>query len=61
MIEKIIRRDFMPATLKDSAINTLAIMEEFKISELPVVDENNKFLGLIEEDSILNMETYKYP
>tara|TARA_B100000579_G_scaffold197867_1_gene161735 strand:+ start:21535 stop:22185 length:651 start_codon:yes stop_codon:yes gene_type:complete len=56
MIEKIIRRDFVPATLKDSAINTLAIMEEFKISELPVVDENNKFLGLIEEDSILNME-----
>ena len=55
MIEKIIRRDFVPATLKDAAINTLAIMEEFKISELPVVDEHNKFLGLIEEDSILNM------
>jgi len=61
MIEKIIRRDFMPATLKDSAINTLAIMEEFKISELPVVDENNKFLGLIEEDSILNMENLQAP
>lgn len=56
MIEKIIRQDFMPVTLKDSAINTLAIMEEFKVSELPVVDQNNKFLGLIEEDSILNME-----
>ncbi|MAQ31989.1 MAG: hypothetical protein CMD26_04595 [Flavobacteriales bacterium] len=61
MIKDIIKRDLSAPKLNDSAINTLAVMEEHKISHVPVVDENNKFIGLIDELSIINMSNIQNP
>ena len=61
MIKDIIKRDLSVPKLNDSAINILAIMEEHKISHVPVVDENNKFIGLIDELSIINMNNIQHP
>ena len=56
MIIDIVKKDIIPPHIEDDAINTLAIMEEYKITTLPVVDGKNKFLGVIDEDSIINMD-----
>ena len=56
MIKEIINRKFNACKLSDLAINTLAIMEEYKISEIPIIDDENNFLGILEESIILNME-----
>ena len=56
MIINIVKKDLTPPHIEDIAIQTLAVMEEYKIYELPVVDGANKFLGTIEDNSILNME-----
>ena len=56
MILDIVKKDIIPPHIEDDAINTLAIMEEYKITTLPVVDGKNKFLGVIDEDSIINMD-----
>ena len=56
MIIDIVKKDLNPPHIEDIAIQTLAVMEEYKIYELPVVDGSNKFLGTIEDDSILNMD-----
>ena len=61
MITNIIRKDFVPPRLENSAINILATMEELKVSEIPVVNSNYQFLGLIEEKTILNMENLQEP
>ena len=61
MIKDIIKRDLSAPKLHDSAINVLAVMEEHKISHVPVVDENNKFIGLIDELSIINMNNIQHP
>jgi len=57
MIANIIRKNFVPPRLENTAINILAAMEELKVSEIPIVNSNNQFLGLIEEKTILNMES----
>jgi len=57
MIANIIRKKFVPPRLENTAINILAAMEELKVSEIPIVNSNNQFLGLIEEKTILNMES----
>ena len=56
MIQDIIRNDFKPPTLDDIAINALAIMEEFRISEIPIVDSNQNFIGMIRASDIINMD-----
>ncbi|MBF25827.1 MAG: hypothetical protein CMP49_04855 [Flavobacteriales bacterium] len=56
MIKENINTEFKPCKLDDLAINTLAIMEEYKISEIPVVNDNNQFLGILKESIILDME-----
>ena len=56
MIIDIVKKDLNPPHIEDIAIQTLAVMEEYKIYALPVVDGSNKFLGTIEDDSILNMD-----
>ena len=61
MITNIIRKDFVPPRLENSAINILATMEELKVSEIPVVNSDYQFLGLIEEKTILNMENLQEP
>jgi Mg/Co/Ni transporter MgtE len=52
----ILRNDICPLHIEDEGINTLSIMDDYKIPQLPVVNENNELLGLIEEDAIVNME-----
>tara|TARA_B100000945_G_scaffold248707_1_gene205201 strand:- start:150 stop:800 length:651 start_codon:yes stop_codon:yes gene_type:complete len=61
MITNIIRKDFVPPRLENSAINILATMEELKVSEIPIVNSDYQFLGLIEEKTILNMENLQEP
>ena len=56
MIIDIIKKDIAPSHIEDVAINILASMDEYKTHIMPVVDGDNKYLGVIEEDSILNME-----
>ncbi len=56
MIIDIIKKDIAPSHIEDVAINILASMDEYKTHIMPVVDVDNKYLGVIEEDSILNME-----
>lgn len=47
--------DMIPALkITDTGGKALALMEVFKVSHLPVVD-NNKFVGLISESDILDM------
>lgn len=56
MIIDIIKKDITPSHIEDIAINILASMEEYKTQIMPVVNGENKFLGIIEEVSILNMD-----
>ena len=56
MTQDIIRNDFNPPVLDDISINTLAIMEEFRISEIPVVDSDHNFIGMVSESDIINMD-----
>ena len=56
MIIDIIKKDITPSHIEDIAINILAAMEEHKTHIMPVVNGANKFLGIIEEEKILNME-----
>ncbi len=56
MIQDIIKNDFSPPLLDNIAINTLAIMEEFRISEIPVLDSDYNFIGMISESDIINMD-----
>ena len=44
MIIEVLKKDLIPPHIEDVAINTLAIMEEYKTSVLPVVDGENKLL-----------------
>tara|TARA_B100000287_G_scaffold420039_1_gene458954 strand:- start:137 stop:793 length:657 start_codon:yes stop_codon:yes gene_type:complete len=59
MIIDIIKKDICPLHIEDEGINTLAIMDEYKTHQLPVVNGNNEFLGLINENVIMNMEDLK--
>ena len=57
----IIRNELSPLFLNDIAINALPIMEEYKIGHIPIVDQKNKILGLMDESSILNMNNLQDP
>tara|TARA_B100001113_G_C21098000_1_gene617404 strand:- start:186 stop:842 length:657 start_codon:yes stop_codon:yes gene_type:complete len=59
MISDIIKKDICPLHIEDEGINTLSIMDEYKIHQLPVVNGNNELLGLISESIIMNMEDLK--
>ena len=61
MIIEIVNKDLNPSHIEDLGINTLAMMDEFKIRELPVVDGDNKLMGLINEEDILSMEDIQKP
>tara|TARA_B100000902_G_C27011631_1_gene765096 strand:+ start:120 stop:776 length:657 start_codon:yes stop_codon:yes gene_type:complete len=56
MIIDIIKKDICPLHIEEKGINTLAIMDEYKTHQLPVVNGNNELLGLINEGVIMNME-----
>mgnify|MGYP001223141989 CR=1 FL=1 len=52
--QKLIANDITPALPNDSGMNAMSLMDEFKVSHLPIVD-NGHFLGLISEEDIWNM------
>ncbi len=57
---ELISYDIPPLKLNDTGAKVLDWMEEFKSSDLPVVDEN-KFLGLINEANILDSNNIDAP
>ena len=50
---ELISYDIPPLKLSDTGVKALDWMEEFKTSDLPVID-NNKYIGLIGESEILD-------
>lgn len=57
---ELINQMIPPLKLSDSASNALVWMEEFRTKELPVVS-SGKFLGLITEDQILDLNDGNKP
>lgn len=55
LARELISKVVPPLRPNDEVARALAWMDEFKVSHLPVVDEN-EFLGLISEDNILDGE-----
>ncbi len=49
-----------PLKMSDTGLKALGWMEEFRVSQLPVID-NNEFIGLISEDDILNLNDTTQP
>ena len=58
--KELISDNIPPIKPDDSGLRALKWMEEFKVSHLPVVD-GRKFLGLITDDDILDMEVPEQP
>lgn len=52
--QKLIANEISPVSTKDKGKTVLSLMSEFRVSQLPVVD-NNTLLGLVSEDDIYNM------
>jgi acetoin utilization protein AcuB len=52
--QKLIANEISPVSTEDRGTTVLSLMSEFRVSQLPVV-ENNKLLGLVSEDDIYNM------
>jgi len=58
--QKLIATDISPALPSDSGMNVMSLMDEFKVSHLPVV-EKGQLLGLISEDDIWDMHNEEKP
>jgi CBS domain-containing protein len=54
-IEKIMTRNVLTVTAHTPILDVAEIMLEHKVSGLPVVDENQKLLGIITESDIFRM------
>lgn len=52
--QKLIANEISPVSTEDRGTTVLSLMSEFRVSHLPVVD-NNTLLGLVSEDDIYNM------
>ena len=52
---KLIANEISAVSLEDSGALVLSLMNEFKVSHLPVISKNT-FLGIISEDDIINMK-----
>ncbi len=57
MNSNIIRKDFTPLRLENTGQNILDAMQNLKVSEIPIVSSKNRFLGLIKEVNIHNMQS----
>ena len=53
---KLLNSEIPSLSAHDEPMNALDLMDQFRISHLPVI-ENNKLLGLIAEDSLMDLET----
>ena len=60
LTQKLIANDISPALASDSGMTVMSLMDEFKVSHLPVV-EKGQLLGLISEDDIWDMYNQEKP
>lgn len=58
LVRNIISQDVPELTLKDQPVNALNLMDEFKVSHLPVV-EHGRYLGLVSEEELEVLEPSK--
>ena len=59
MITDIIKNNIMPITSSEIGINVLALMGEYNLTELPVINGENEFIGIINEKNIKLMDDKK--
>lgn len=59
MINDIIKNNIIPLTISEIGINVLALMDEYNLTELPVINEENEFIGIIHEKNIKLMADKK--
>ncbi len=61
-IEKIIQRNFLKATITSERDEILRMMRKNAISQIPIVSENNEFIGLeISEELLPSSSNFKLP
>lgn len=60
LAKELISDAIMPLKTSDSGLIALNWMEEFRVSHLPIVNDND-FLGLISESDIYEMNSYEEP
>lgn len=61
MLAKNLLSDYVtPLKTSDEAVNALAFMDEYRISHMPIVNDQ-KFLGLVSESDILSMNALDEP
>ena len=61
MIEDIIKIDVSPLSINESGINSLSIMDQQKVHQLPVIDLQKNFLGIINDEIIMELEDLNDP
>ena len=61
MIEDIIKTDVSPLCINESGINSLSIMDQLKVNQLPVIDLQKNFLGIINDEIIMELEDLNDP
>ena len=55
-VGKHISKDIKPLLLEGEIEDALGLMEEMKLSHLPVVDEDSQYLGIVDEESLLEAQ-----
>lgn len=60
LAKELISDAIMPLRTSDSGLIALNWMEEFRVSHLPIVNDND-FLGMISENDIYEMNSYEEP
>ena len=61
-LEKIIKRNYLKATIKTERDEILKIMRKNAISQIPIISESNKFIGLeIAEELLPSSNNFKLP
>ena len=61
MIEDIIKTDVSPLHINENGINSLSIMDQLKVNQLPVIDLQKNFLGIINDEIIMELEDLNDP
>ena len=61
MIEEIIKTDVSPLFINESGINSLSIMDQQKVHQLPVIDLQKNFLGIVNDETIMELEDLNDP
>lgn len=59
-VEDIMIRDFAFATPEDSVVDILRVIEENNISEIPVIDDQGKILGLVTQSTLITTLSEQY-